>query len=149
MSATSAAEGAQDTKALDPDVARLDAPVTPAEGSDGGAVLSIAARSAVKSGVLRIFVDGLEVYSRQLSIAPSEKGASLPKKAWYKRRQERFEARIEVSPGPHEIVAHVVPEGMAEGYRETKRVDVKPSETLKLELVAGRLIGSPLSLSTD
>jgi hypothetical protein len=117
----------------------------PAEESS---YLLIDAKSMVKLGKLTVLVDGREVYSRDLSTQESP-GSDIVKKKLFRRKQEHFSARIKVSPGRHEIVVLVIPDGMSSGFKDRTVVDLKVSESRKLQLVAGRLLGSPLSIKAD
>ena len=114
-------------------------------GGEDDAYLKLDAKSSMESGELSLLVDGKEVYSRSLS-APEKKGKGLLKKI-VNKKHETFEAWIEVPPGKHEVVAHVIAEGNDSGYRDTVVVDLQPGETRRLRMTAGRAFGSGTGLS--
>ena len=60
----------------------------------------------------------------------------------------RVETWLSVSPGKHEIVAHVLEDDGTE-HRASVVIDAEPGEQLELDLVAGRALGRPLSLKLD
>ena len=120
----------------------------PRRGAAGSSYLVIDAKSMVKLGRLTVLVDGREVYSRRLSTGESADPDAVKKKL-FRRRQEVFSTRIEVPPGRHEVVALVLPDGAGSGSRDSTVVELKASESRKLQLVAGRLLGSPVSLKSD
>jgi serine/threonine-protein kinase len=133
------------------DIARLESPM-PGERSAapaGGSYLLVKAKSAVKEGTLTLLVDGVAVYSKHLSTQKSAEGEPEAKLQWFLRKQQIFEARIDLPPGRHEVVAHVVEDGKSEPTQQKAVVEVLPSEPCKLTLVAGRVVGPSLTLKTD
>ena len=105
------------------------------------AYLQLDGRSRVEAGELVLRIDGEKVYSRRLS-APR---TGLLKKM-LEQNQETFEARIKVPPGKHEVMASIMPDGADSAFRDTVVVDLESGETRRLRLVAGRALGSRLSL---
>jgi hypothetical protein len=114
--------------------------------SRASAYLVIEARSLVKDGTIKILVDGREVYQRRLC---AEEGAGAQPKKIFRRREETFSIRIEVEPGPHTVAAQVFSEGKPAGHEDSAQVDPGAHESARLRLVAGRLLGPPVSLTTD
>ena len=93
-----------------------------------------------------MLVDGDEVYRRELSAPPQARGFV---KKMLNQDLETFEAWIDIAPGKHEVVAHVLPTGATSEYRDTIVVDLEPGETRKIKLAVGRMFGSALSLKSD
>jgi serine/threonine protein kinase len=109
--------------------------------------LKLDARSTIEAGILSLEVDGREVYSRRLSAPARSKGKVFNRMLG--RDQETFEGWIPVSPGKHEVAAHVVPESSDRPLQDSIVVDLKAGETRTLRMVAGRSFGTPLSLKVD
>jgi len=112
-------------------------------GGTGSAHLELEAKSSVEKGKLTILVDGDKVYSRRLAARNKPKG--LLKKL-IDPKPETFEARINVSPGMHEVTASILPEGATDPNRDTVMVAIESGETRKLKLTAGHPLGSTVSL---
>ena len=144
------APGRDESVSVHSDLMRLESPVprAPAAGTGKRAHILIMTRSSVKEGTLEVFVDGAQVYSRRLSTEGSAEGSSLPKRKWYQRKQELFEARIEVPAGRHEILAKVTPNG-EDAYQDSTVVDIAPDSNTRFHLTAGRILGSTISLKAD
>jgi serine/threonine protein kinase len=115
-------------------------------GGNETAYLELEGKSAVESGKLTLLVDGEKVYSRRLSAPQKSKGLI---KKFLDQNQETFEKRIKIDPGKHKITAHVLPKGASAPYRESVVFAIEPGETRRLKLVAGRSIGSSLSLKVN
>jgi serine/threonine protein kinase len=113
-------------------------------GGGEQAHLKIAGESSVKSGTLTLFVDGKQVYSRELA-AKGNKAMGLIKKVVGKG-QESFETWVDVSPGRHEVRASVVTRDNPSGYHDRVTVDLEEGETRKLKVVAGKAFNTPLDL---
>ena len=108
------------------------------------AYLQLDGKSGVEAGELVLRVDGEKVYSRRLS-APR---TGLLKKM-LEQNHETFEARIKVAPGRHEVMASIMRDGAESALRDAVVVDLESGETRRLRLVAGRAIGSRLSLKVQ
>jgi hypothetical protein len=108
--------------------------------------LRLQGKSTMRDASLTVLVDGREVFERDLSAPEVPAG-------WLRRRidpsRESFEQWIPVSPGKHEIAAVVTPEGDGQPYQDSIVVDLDPREKRRLRLVAGRSLGSPVSLELD
>jgi len=115
-------------------------------GGNETAYLELEAKSAVESGKLTLLVDGKKVYSRRLSAPQKSKGLI---KKFLDQNQETFEKRIKIDPGKHKITAHVLPKGASSPYKDSVVFAIEPGETRRLKLVAGRSIGSSLSLKVN
>ena len=118
--------------------------ILPFGGRD--AHLQLDAKSSLEAGVFTLFVDGEEVYARDLA-GPSVGGGILNKVL--RKNQETFEAWIEVQSGKHEVTARVTSDEDGAEYTDTIVVDLEPDETKKIRMVAGRTLGTPLSLKID
>jgi hypothetical protein len=92
------------------------------------------ARSLVEAGTLTLFVDGEEIYVRELSSAPS------PTRGVFKKGRiaEEFDAQLELAAGEHELVARVELDGESNGHEQSIVLDLVPGATQTLKLVAGR-----------
>ena len=108
--------------------------------------LKLDARSSIDAGTLSLEVDGREVYSRHLDAPAGDKGVF---NKILRRDQESFEGWIKVTPGRHEVAAHVLPEGAGSPFQDSIVVDLKPGETRTIRMVAGRSFGTPISLKMD
>jgi len=112
---------------------------------DEDACLMLDGRSSLEAAELRLLVDGEEVYSRPLSLAQSKKVTGLLKQ-FVNQKHERFEVWIEITPGKHEVIAHVVRTGESSGISDTVVLELQPGETRRLRMTAGSTLGSGLSL---
>lgn len=121
-------------------------PARPPEVPRPIGILLIDARSLVKQGTIKVLVDGREVYHRRLSSLEGE--GAQPKKL-FRRREETFTVRVEVAPGSHTVAAQVFSEGRDAGREDSTEVRVSARETAHLHLVAGRILGSSISLKAD
>jgi len=110
------------------------------------AYLKLDGKSNVKAGTLTLLVDREQVYSRVLR-APAKSGNVFTKVLG--KNQETFQAWIGVAPGKREVMALVATDGGGAGYKDSVVVDLEPGETRRLNLVAGRTFGSPLSVEVD
>jgi hypothetical protein len=105
-------------------------------------------------GEMKVLVDGDEVYRCALG-APRREGAS-GEPGFLRKVSERiagsdyesFQALIDVAAGRREIEVVVTP-STGEPRRNTLIADLKPGETRALKLVAGRSLGSSVSLRLD
>jgi len=111
------------------------------------AFLKILGKSSIKSGKLTLRVDGTEVYVRELT---TQTGKT---KRFFKRMLgkagETFETTLSVSPGRHEIVAHVVVDDNGSGFDSRAVLEIDSGATRELRLVAGRKLGRPMTLSLE
>ncbi|HXV77299.1 MAG TPA: serine/threonine-protein kinase [Candidatus Polarisedimenticolaceae bacterium] len=112
----------------------------------GDAYLHLEAKSSVDDGELTVLVDGTEVYRRWLDAPEQPKGLL---KKMLEQSHETFEAYIEIPPGKREVTAHVVHDGQSRPDRATIVLDIERGETRKLRLVAGRALGSSVSLKVQ
>ncbi|MGH6693332.1 MAG: serine/threonine protein kinase, partial [Gammaproteobacteria bacterium] len=110
------------------------------------ASLVLEARSSIEAGRLTLLVDGQEVYRRDL--AAERKAATAFGKKMFEYGQERFEARIRVSPGKHDVIARVETDEASEPLTDRTVVDLERGESRTLRLVAGRALGAPLTLTS-
>ena len=108
--------------------------------------LKLDARSSIGAGTLSLRVDGREVYSRHL-LAPAARKGVFNKILG--RDQETFEGWIRLSPGKHEVAARVLPEGATSPFQDSIVVDLRSGETRTLRMIAGRSLGTPVSLKMD
>jgi len=124
----------------------LDEAFPEAEESES-AFLRVVGKISVKSGTLTLRVDGTEVYVRELT---AQTGKT---KRFFKRMLgkagETFETTLPVSPGRHEIVAHVVVDGDGTGFDSRAVLEIDSGATRELRLVAGRKLGHPIALSVE
>jgi len=117
---------------------------TPGALSAEPAYIRLSVRSSVKSGTLRLFVDGEEIYSHQLTNQEATFKRLL--KRAVKKGVEEFEARIPVAPGSYEVVARLEVDGKSREYGASVDLELAAGETREIKLVAGRTFGSPLAL---
>ena len=119
---------------------------TPSEAATRKVVLTLSVKRRVPAGSLWLTIDEDRVFSHTLA-APA--GSQKLMNRLRKRNQETFETPIVVSPGRHRIVASVqmTPEGSR--YEDSAIVDLKAGETRTLRVVAGRMLGAPLSLKVE
>lgn len=111
------------------------------------ATILLEGRNSLQDGELTLLVDGEEAYSRPLGATRKE--ARLFGKKLFEYGQEKYEARIGVSPGRHEILARVMA-GRDGGpvYEDSAIVAVEPGGDLRIKVVSGRP-GSGVSLKID
>jgi hypothetical protein len=107
------------------------------------------ARSRVKQGRMVLFVDGNEVFSRDLSTEKAEESGTLRKKKWFQRKEEAFETRIGIPPGRHEVMVRIIPEGKDAVYEDRTTIEVAAAQSLELELLAGKVVGPPVTIKTN
>jgi tRNA A-37 threonylcarbamoyl transferase component Bud32 len=107
--------------------------------------LRLQAKSSMHDASLSLLVDGREVYERELA-APEKPGAL---RRLIDPGSETFEAWIRVRPGKREIAAVVTPAGAGHPSRDSIVVELEPGEKRRLRLVAGRTLGTPVSLKLD
>jgi len=111
------------------------------------AYLRISGKSSFRSGTLVVRVDGARVYTRTLS---ADEGKT---KRFFKRMVgragETFETVVAIEPGEHDVHAQVTVGDEAAGYDSTLTLEVEPGATHDLRLVAGRVVGRPLTLRMD
>jgi hypothetical protein len=122
----------------------LTAGIPEVETASENAYLEIQAESSVKKGLLRIDVDGEEVFSRRL-----RSDGSGPRRFFRRmvgRPSESFGTIVTLPPGEHELLAQVEIEGKSYGYQASLSVDVQPGVLHQVRLVAGRKVGRPLTL---
>ena len=100
-------------------------------------------RSLVEAGTLTLFVDGEEIFSRELASDSGQTKGFFKKLAG--RATEQFDAQLEIPAGEHELVARVDLVGSAIGHEETIVLDLEPGATQTVKIVAGRK-KRPLSL---
>ena len=108
--------------------------------------LRLEGKSTVQAGRMSLTLDGEEVYSRRLS-APRRGNAVVGKLLG--RDQESFEDWIRVPPGKHEVSARIFPGDSGPVSHDSIVVDLKAGEVRTLRMVAGRSVGSPVSLKLD
>ena len=108
--------------------------------------LRLQAKSSMRDASLSVLVDGREVFERELA-APERKPGAL--RRLIDPGNETFEAWIRVRPGKREIAAVVTPAGAGPSSRDSIVVDLGPGEKRRLRLVAGRSLGTPVSLKLD
>ncbi len=107
-------------------------------------------RSTVEAGELTLFIDGEQVYSRELAF--TGKRHSLSKfvdKLRPATGGETFEAVIETSPGRHEVEAVLAETESGEEHRSSVVVELDDRATERLKVIAGKLHGAPLTLKRD
>lgn len=139
--ATSPAAGAPDaTPAPVPELA-------PAMVVEEPAYLRISGKSSLRSGTLVVRVDGTQVYTRTLSASEGKTKRFF--KRMVGRAGETFETVIAVEPGEHNVHAQVTVGDATKGYDSILTLDVDPGATHDLRLVAGRVVGRPLTLRED
>jgi predicted Ser/Thr protein kinase len=111
------------------------------------ASLILQVKNSYESATLTVQVDGETVYARGME-ADRKQVKAFGKKlmAW---GQEQFEKRIYISPGSHEIVVQVVPEGESRGHEERKTLELDPGESRRLKITAGGKFHSPLSVKLN
>ncbi len=107
--------------------------------------LRLQAKSSMHDASLSLLVDGREVYERELE-APDKPGGL---RRLIDPGSETFEAWIRVRPGKREIAAVVTPAGAGSPSRDSIVVELEPGEKRRLRLVAGRALGTPVSLKLD
>ncbi len=90
--------------------------------------IQLETRSAVRSGVLVVLVDGEAVISRPLGPPIATATRELP-------RIESFETMIPVAPGRHQLQVHVTDDHHASHERRSVLVEVEPGETEPVTLV--------------
>ena len=110
------------------------------------ASLVLEARSSIEAGRLTLLVDGQEVYQKDL--AAERKAATAFGRKVFEYGQERFEVRIRVSPGKHDVIARVETDDLSEPLTDRTVVDLERGESRTLRLVAGRALGAPLTLTS-
>jgi hypothetical protein len=110
--------------------------------------LVVHGRSRVRAGELRLLLDGRLVYTRLLSLEQAETDGDLARRGLFKRREEAFAARIPMPPGSHEIVAQVFADGKEYGREDRLIIDAVSGASVPIQVVAGRLIGSSVSLKS-
>jgi serine/threonine-protein kinase len=108
------------------------------------AYLEIEGKSSVKSGALVVLVDGVEVFTRELSTEDRNVKRFFKKVSG--KAHEIFDARIPVSAGEREIVVVVQTQRRESPYEESVTVELEPGESRTLEVIAGRTFGDPLSV---
>ena len=111
------------------------------------AYLRISGKSSVRSGTLVVRVDGTRVSTRTLSASEGKTKRFF--KRMVGRAGETFETVIAIEPGEHDIHAQVTVGDEAAGYDSTLTLNVDSGATHDLRLVAGRVLGRPLTLQTD
>ena len=114
------------------------------------AYIELHGRSTIPAGKLTLFIDGREVYRRDLAFS-GERGSLT--KLFDKLRPasggETFEAVIEAPPGRRVVEAVVAEPETAEQHRSSVVVDLEDGATEKLRLIAGRSNRPPVSLKRD
>jgi hypothetical protein len=120
--------------------------LAPAVVVEEQAYLRISGKSSFRSGTLVVRVDGARVYTRTLSAGEGKTKRFF--KRMVGRAGETFEAFIPVDPGEHDVHAQVTVGDDDAGYDSSLTVDVDPGATHDLRLVAGRVLGRPLTLRT-
>jgi serine/threonine-protein kinase len=111
------------------------------------AYLILDGKSAVSVGTLTLSVDDEVIYTRDLSAPNREDG--FIKKVLLKRNNETFEAWLKLRPGKHEVAVEISTGIRADDFRDTIVVDLAAGETRKLRMVAGRALGTPLTLKLE
>ncbi|MDX1387725.1 MAG: serine/threonine-protein kinase [Acidobacteriota bacterium] len=118
--------------------------------SSDPAYIEFHGRSTVEEGELTLFIDGEQVYSRELAFTGNRN--SLQKfvdKLRPAAGGETFEAVIKTSPGRHEVEALLAESGSGEEYRSSVVVELDDRATERLKVIAGKLHGAPLTLKRD
>lgn len=133
-----------DDSSVPPD-ALAPAALAPAVAVEEQSYLRILGKSSFRSGTLVVRVDGEQVYTRTLTASEGKTKRFF--KRMVGRAGEGFETVIPLDPGEHDVHAHVtVTEDV--GYDSTLTLNVGPGATRELRLVAGRVLGRPLTLET-
>lgn len=128
-SAEDAAVAAPETPVLDP------------------AQITVVTRSALKVGVLALYVDGEEALTLDLA-----SGGRIFKRLYKKalNRGTRNDGGVlDVPPGPHEILVRVTRPDKDRVREASISVDLAEGESRSLEIVAGRMFGSGLVLRLE
>jgi hypothetical protein len=113
-----------------------------------GSYLMLEVRSKVEMGEFRLLLDDEAVYSRALAasrIGPKVFG----KKPIRRFKNETFDARIELEPGRHRLVALVTPDGNGKSYERNALVDVEPGEFIEVKVEIGTDVQKKFSLRLD
>ena len=112
-----------------------------------GVTVTVEGTNGFEEASLEIFVDGASVWSR--SLTAEKKQAGFMGKKLFEYGSREFGGRFSVSPGDHEIVVEVLPEGEDEPYRARvgARLDARTSRVL--EIKTGKGLGKPLSIDLD
>lgn len=132
----------------DPDATPAPVPeLAPAMAVEEPAYLRISGKSSLRSGTLVVRVDGTQVYTRTLSASEGKTKRFF--KRMVGRAGETFEAVIAVEPGEHDVHAQVTVGDATKGYDSILTLDVDSGATHDLRLVAGRMVGRPLTLRED
>lgn len=132
----------------DPDATPAPVPeLAPAMAVEEPAYLRISGKSSIRSGTLVVRVDGTQVYTRSLSASEGKTKRFF--KRMVGRAGETFETVIAVEPGEHDVHAQVTVGDAAKGYDSILTLDVDSGATHDLRLVAGRMVGRPLTLRED
>jgi hypothetical protein len=115
------------------------------------ASLTVVLRSRIPTGTLDVLIDGERVLARRLS-APEDSKKLMSRLRG--RGQETYETSIAVPPGPHRVLARLrtppeAPNQKPSQKEDGVKVELKPGETRTVRIVAGRALGSLLSVSLD
>jgi serine/threonine protein kinase len=114
------------------------------------AYIEFQGRSTIAAGELTLFIDGKEVYRRDLAFTDDRnRVVKLVDKVRPGTGGERFEAVIETSPGRHEVEAVLAENGSDEEHRSSVVVELDERATERLKLIAGKAHGSPVTLKRD
>jgi serine/threonine-protein kinase len=121
---------------------------SPAPSAVPRARIVVDTRSGIKDGRLTLSVDGREVYRRDLEWQGGGFKRAMARTVGHVR--ERHEQEIEIPAGRHEIVARVdVASGTDPLVSDPLVVDLDPSATRTLRVVAGRTFGPKLKLALE
>lgn len=116
-------------------------------GSGETATVHVECRSSVADGELEILVDGDRVFRRRLQATPQKNGTKRLVTQVLKWQDDRFNASFKIRPGEHTVVARVTKAGEEDVQEDRVVLTVEAGDERSLKLVAGRVFGSPISLT--
>jgi hypothetical protein len=117
---------------------------------DAPAYLELHGRSTIQEGTLTVFLDGREVYRRDLAFSGDR--ATLTKLLGPIRPAaggETFETVIETTAGRHEVEAVLAETADGRVHRSSVVVELEDRGSERLRLIAGKTRGAPMSLKRD
>ncbi|MDX1389001.1 MAG: serine/threonine-protein kinase [Acidobacteriota bacterium] len=114
------------------------------------AYVEFSGRSTVESGELTLYIDGEEVYSRELAFTGNRNALSkFVDKLRPAAGGETFEAIVKTSSGRHEVEAVLAESTTGEEHRSSVVIELDDRATERLKVIAGKLHGAPLTLKRD
>jgi hypothetical protein len=106
--------------------------------------LRLIGQSRIKAGVLTVFLDGEQIFSREF--APKHGKAKRFFRKVTGRGAELFEITLPVTGGEHEVLARLERPGDSISYESSLTVTFEPETIQDLKVSVGGLVGPPLRL---